>query len=84
MIVYRVFYKDFERKACRLLGELKERRRDLRGMTQIQAGLKWARLLFGECIRNRQDLVVVPREFPSEHGTFIEGGQGERSFVSMA
>ncbi len=39
-----------------------ERRKDLRGMTQVESGLKWAKLKFGHLAKNRKDLFVVPRE----------------------
>ncbi len=84
MVVYRVLYKDYERKTCRFIGELRERRRELRGMTHIQAGLKWARLLFGECVRNRQALLVVPRELTPEREASVPEEQNSRSFVSLA
>jgi len=84
MVVYRVFYKDYERKVCRFIGELSERRGDLRGMTHFQAGLKWARLLFGECVRNSHALLVVPKELPPEQKACVSDGQHDRSFVSMA
>jgi hypothetical protein len=68
LIVYKVFYKDYQKKACRFIGELRERRKDLRGMTHTQAGLKWARLQFGESVRDRQALLVVTRNLASEEG----------------
>ena len=84
MVVYRVFYKDYDRKACRFIGELRERRRDLRGMTHIQTGLKWAKRLFGECVRNHQALLVVPREHSPEHEACASDDQDRRSFVLVA
>ena len=66
MVVYKVFYKDYQKKACKFVGELRERRKDLRGMTHTQAGLKWARLLFGESVRDRQALLVVTRNLAPE------------------
>jgi hypothetical protein len=66
LIVYKVFYKDYRKKACRFVGELRERRKDLRGMTLTQAGLKWARLLFGESVRDRQALLIVTRSVASD------------------
>jgi hypothetical protein len=66
VIVYRVLYKDYQSKACTLLGELRERRKDMRGMTHTQAGLKWARMQFGESVRDRQALLVVVRNVASQ------------------
>jgi len=43
MIVYKVFCKDGDLKKGDLIGVLAERRRDLRGETQFESGLRWAR-----------------------------------------
>ena len=61
MIVYRIFYKDYNKRTCRLLGVLTERRRSLRGMTPLQSGLRWARFSFGGSVANRESLLVVPK-----------------------
>ncbi len=61
MIVYRVFYKDYNKRTCRLLGVLKERRKSLRGVTPLQSGLRWARFSFGGSVANREALLVVPK-----------------------
>ena len=71
MVVYRVFYKDYQSKACRLVGELRERRKDLRGMTHSQTGLKWAKLQFGESVKDRQALLVVTRKLTPEEERFL-------------
>ena len=69
MVVYKVFYKDYQKKSCKLVGELRERRKDLRGMTYSQTGLKWAKIQFGESVRDRQALLVVTRKLnPGEEG----------------
>ena len=62
MVVYKVFYKDFELKKGEFMGMLIERRRDLRGKNQIESGLKWARLTFGSMLRDSRTMFVVPRE----------------------
>jgi hypothetical protein len=46
MTIYKVFYKNYERKRTELMGILIERRKDLRGMTQVASGLRWASLTF--------------------------------------
>ncbi len=74
MIVYRVFYKDYQRKACRFVGELRERRKDLRGMTHSQAGLKWARIQFAQSVRDSQALLVVTRKLSPEEEGFLSNG----------
>jgi hypothetical protein len=47
MILYEVFYRDYELERSELLGVLCERRKDLRGMTQFESGARWVRLTFG-------------------------------------
>ena len=67
MIAYKVFYKNYELKRGELMGILIERRKDLRGMMQIESGLKWARSTFGGFVGNKQLIFVVPRELKSTH-----------------
>jgi hypothetical protein len=62
MVAYKVFYKNYEFKKCDLLGVLTERRNDLRGMTLVESGLRWARLIFGGTVNDRQAIFVVPNE----------------------
>ena len=63
MIVYKVFCKDDELKKEELIGVLAERRKDLRGKTHFESGLRWARSLFTDLIKDRQAIFVVPNEF---------------------
>ena len=62
MIVYKVFYKDYDNRKGVLLGKLTERRSDLRGLSAIQSGLKWAVAAFGDQVRDKGRLFVVPEE----------------------
>jgi len=62
MIVYRVFCKDHELKEDDLIGVLTERRNDLRGETQFESGLKWARFFFTHLVKDRQTISVVPND----------------------
>jgi hypothetical protein len=62
MIVYKVFYKDYDNRKGVLLGKLTERRSDLRGLSAIQSGLKWAVATFGDQVRDKGRLFVVPEE----------------------
>ncbi len=62
MIVYKVFYKDFERQKGILLGRLTERRKDLRGLTMLESGLKWAIAAFGNQVKDKKRIFVVPEE----------------------
>jgi hypothetical protein len=63
MIMYKVFYKGEEFQQNDLIGVLAERRKDLRGKTQFEAGLKWAKFFFTGLIKDRQAIFVEPNEF---------------------
>jgi len=69
MIVYKVFYKNYELKRGELMGMLIERRKDLRGLTQIESGLRWARLIFGQMVKDKKAMFVVPNELKLETNT---------------
>ena len=63
MIMYKVFCKGGEFQQGGLIGVLAERRKDLRGKTQFESGLKWARFFFTGLIKDRRAIFVVPNEF---------------------
>ena len=65
MTIYKVFYKNYELKKGELIGVLIERRKDLRGLTQVEAGLRWAKLTFGHRVKDKQAVFVVPGELKS-------------------
>ena len=62
MVVYKVFYKNFELKKGEFMGMLIERRKDLRGRTQVESGMRWARLAFGRMVKDEKTIFVVPNE----------------------
>ena len=62
MVVYKVFYKDFELKKGEFMGMLIERRRDLRGKNQIESATKWAKFAFGSMVKDKNTIFVVPNE----------------------
>jgi hypothetical protein len=62
MVVYKVFYKNYELKKGELIGMLIERRKDLRGMKQVESGLRWAKLTFGPIVKDKKAIFVVPNE----------------------
>ena len=62
MVVYKVFYKNYDLKKGELVGVLIERRKDLRGRSQIESGLRWAKLTFGHLVKDKQMIFVVPDE----------------------
>jgi uncharacterized protein YqgQ len=69
MLIYKVFYKNYVLKKGEFLGVLLERRRDMRGKSQIESGLKWAKLTFGRLVKNREAVFVVPNELKVEDET---------------
>jgi len=62
VIVYKVFCKNYELKQGQLMGALAERRKDLRGKSRVESGLKWAKLVFGQMVRDKQAIFVIPHE----------------------
>jgi hypothetical protein len=62
MIVYKVFRKDDGLKKEDLIGVLAERRKDLRGKTEFESGMRWARFFFTGLVRDKQAIFVVPKE----------------------
>jgi len=66
MVVYKVFYKNYELRKGELMGALIERRKDLRGMKQFESGLKWAKLTFGHMVQDKKAIFVVPSELKIE------------------
>jgi len=62
MVIYKVFCKNYDLKQGELMGVLAERRKGLRGKTRVESGLKWAKLVFGQMVRDKQAIFVVPYE----------------------
>jgi hypothetical protein len=62
MVVYKVFCKNYELKRAEPVGMLIERRKDLRGLNQVESGLRWAKLTFGHLVKDKQMIFVVPDE----------------------
>jgi hypothetical protein len=61
--MYKVFCKGEDFQQDDLIGVLAERRKDLRGNTQFESGLKWAKFFFTGLIKDRQSIFVEPNEF---------------------
>ncbi len=75
MTVYVVFCKDYEHKKGELMGILVERRRDLRGETRWESGVKWARQAFGHLVKDSKDIFVYPKKFQmDDKGLLVERG----------
>jgi hypothetical protein len=62
MVVYKVFYKNFNLKKGEFVGILIERRKDMRGKTQIESAMRWAKLAFGRIVKDEKTIFVVPKE----------------------
>ena len=62
MIVYKVYYKDYELKRGDLVGMLIERRKSLREMTRVESGMRWAKLTFGRKVKDEKGVFIVPSE----------------------
>lgn len=71
MIVYQVFSKDYEHEKVTRLGMLVERRRDLRGKTRLETGLTWAKLTFGGSAKDKESILIVPKELEAGHATRV-------------
>jgi hypothetical protein len=62
MVVYKVFYKNYGLKKGELIGAMIERRKDLRGMKELESGLRWAKLTFGPIVKDKKAIFVIPSE----------------------
>ncbi|HUL20829.1 MAG TPA: hypothetical protein VLZ10_05195 [Thermodesulfobacteriota bacterium] len=60
MIIYKVFYKNYELKKDELVAALTERRKSLRGRSQLESGVRWAKLMFGRMVKDKNAIFVVP------------------------
>ncbi len=70
MVVYKVFNKN------EFVGLLIERRKHMRGETQIESAIRWAKLAFGRIVKDEKTIFVVPHELKLEINTksIIEKG----------
>jgi hypothetical protein len=62
MIAYKVLYKNYDLRKGEFIGALVERRKDLRGKTKVETGLRWAKLTFGNLVEDKHKIFVVPHE----------------------
>ena len=65
-ITYKVLYKNHKLKKGDLMGILVERRKDLRGKSKLESGLNWAKSMFGQTVKNKNMIFVVPDELKAE------------------
>jgi len=66
MIIYKVFLKNYGLRKGDLLGILTERRKDLRGSSPAESGLRWAKSVYSNVVKNKSDLFVVTKEVNEE------------------
>jgi hypothetical protein len=62
MITYKIFYKNYELKKREPLAALTERRKDSRGKNRLESGLRWAKSMFGQMVKDKNAIFVVPHE----------------------
>ena len=62
MLVFKVFYKSYELRKGWFIGISIERRKDFRGKTRLESGLRWARFSFTDVVKDRQAIFIVPNE----------------------
>jgi len=62
MITYKVLYKNYKLRKGELMGVLVERRKDLRGKSILESGLRWGKSMFGRTVKNKHWIFVVPHE----------------------
>jgi hypothetical protein len=73
---YKVIYRNYGQKKGELLGTLVERRKDLRGMTEVASGLKWAKVAFGHLVEDDHAIFIVPCEFDLGTDRIVLGESG--------
>jgi hypothetical protein len=86
MIIHKVYCKDNQLRQGNLLGVLVERRKDLRGKSELESGLRWARVTFGGSVKDKTSIFVVPKELETGNATgmFMEKGIYSRlEFLSV-
>ena len=66
MIIYKVFLKNYGLRKGDLLGILTERRKDLRGSSPAESGLRWAKSVYSNMVKNKSDIFVVTKEVNEE------------------
>lgn len=81
MIVYKVFYKNYDLKKAEFIDALVERRKDLRGKPKAETGLRWAKLTFGNLVEDKHKIFIVPHELNLVSKYQVVHGEG--SILSM-
>jgi hypothetical protein len=90
MIIYKVFYKNYGLKKGELMATLAERRKGSRGKSQLESGIRWAKSMFGQMVRDKNAIFVVPDKLiwkedstvPTEKLSFTQEQLQERKINS--
>ena len=75
IITYKVLYRNYKLKKAELMGILVERRKDLRGISLFESGLKWAKSMFGHAVTDKHAILVVPQELGSKEDSYGAAGE---------
>ncbi len=70
MITYKALYKNYKHRKGELMGILIERRKNLRGESLFESGLKWAKSMFGQEVKDEHAIIVVPHELKSKKNCY--------------
>ncbi len=62
MIIYKVFYKYYKLNKGEIMAALTERRKGSRGRSRLETGRRWAKLMFGQMVKDKNAIFVVPDE----------------------
>lgn len=69
MVIYNVHYQDYKNKSKEMIGVLVERRKDpKRRSTLIQSALKWAKIEFGQLVKDANAIFIEERVMNEERG----------------
>jgi len=73
---------DYDLKKGELLGVLTERRNDLRGKTRLESATRWAKMMFGQLVRDKHTIFVVPDELKfKKNTTMLLNGEIDESNI---
>jgi hypothetical protein len=53
------------------MGALTERRKDLRGKSRVESDLRWAKLTFGQMVKDKHEIFVVPDELNLKNNSIL-------------
>jgi len=74
-VIYKVFCKNYDLKKGELVGVLTERRKNLRGSSRLESASRWAKLMFGDMVKDKHAIFIVPDELKFKKDTEMLIGQ---------